>query len=73
MPGINSWPYFFILHINDLTKVSIKGAKICLYTNDTSIIVINPGNNGYKLTMNKIFHEATIWFRANMLNLNETK
>jgi hypothetical protein len=33
-------------------------------------IVTNPEYNGYKLTMNKIFHEVNKWFKTNLLTLN---
>jgi hypothetical protein len=61
---------FSLLYINDITNVSINGAKIFLYTDDTSIIVTNPDYNGYKLAMNKIFHEVSNWFKTNLLSLN---
>jgi hypothetical protein len=60
-------PLFFLLYVNDLTNVSINGAKIFLYADDTSIIVSNPDYNGYKLAMNKIFHEVSNWFKINLL------
>jgi hypothetical protein len=66
-------PLFFLLYINDMTKVSIDGTKIFLYTDDTSIIVTNPDYNGYILTMNKIFHEVSKWFKINFLSLNLKK
>jgi hypothetical protein len=59
-----------ICHIGSITKVSIKVAKIFLYADDTSIIVTNPEYNGYKLTMNKLFHEVNKWFKTNLLTLN---
>jgi hypothetical protein len=51
--GLILGPLFFLLYVNDITKVSIDGTKIFLYTDDTSIIVTNPDYNGYKLTMKK--------------------
>jgi hypothetical protein len=63
-------PLYFLLYINDITKVPIKGVKIFLNADDTSIIVTNPEYNGYKLAMNKIFHKVNIWFKANLLTLN---
>jgi hypothetical protein len=71
-PRINSWPTFFLLYINDIAKLSIKGVQVFLY-DDTSIIVTNPEYNGYKLAMNKIFHEVNTWLKANLLTLNLTK
>jgi hypothetical protein len=50
--------------------VSKKGENNFLYADDTSIIVSNPDYNGYKLTLNKIFHEVNTWFRDNLLKLN---
>jgi hypothetical protein len=55
------------------TKVSIDGTKIFLYADDASIIVTNPDYNGYKLAMNKIFHEVSKWFKINLLSLNLKK
>jgi hypothetical protein len=66
-------PLFFLLYINDITNVSINGAKIFLYADDTSIIVTNPDYNSYKLAMNKIFHEVSNWFKTNLLSLNLKK
>jgi hypothetical protein len=71
--GINSRSIFFLLYINAVTKVSLKGAKISLYADDTSVIVTNPDYNGHKLTLNKIFNEVNTWFRANVLKLNVNK
>jgi hypothetical protein len=66
-------PLFFLLYINNITKVPIKGAKFFLYANDTSISVTNPEYDGYKLTMNKTFHEVNKWFKTNLLTLNLKK
>jgi hypothetical protein len=51
-------PLFFLLYINDITKVPIKGAKIFFNADDISIIVTHPEYNDYKLAMNKTFHEV---------------
>jgi hypothetical protein len=66
-------PLFFLIYINDKTKASINGAKIFFYADDTSIIVTNPEYSGYKLAMNKIFHEGSNWFKINLLILNLRK
>jgi hypothetical protein len=60
-------PLFFLLYINDIARLSIKGVHIFSYADDTSIIVTNPEYNGYKLAMNKIFHEVDTWLKANLL------
>jgi hypothetical protein len=61
------------LYINDITKVSVNGTKIFLYTNDTSIIVTNSKYNDYKSAMNKLFYEVNTWFRTKLLKLNVNK
>jgi hypothetical protein len=66
-------PLFFLLYINDISKVSVNGAKILLYADDTSITVTNPEYNNYNLIMTRIFHEANTWFRAYLLKLNINK
>jgi hypothetical protein len=53
--------------------VSIKGANVYLYADDTSIIVSNPDYNGYKLTLNKIFQKVNTLFAANLIKLNIKK
>jgi hypothetical protein len=65
--------FFFLLFINDITKVPSKGANIFLYVDDTSIIVTNPEYNGYKLIINKTFQEVNTWFKSNLLTLNLEK
>jgi hypothetical protein len=50
-------PLIFLLYINDIAKLSIRGVKF-FYADDTSINVTNPEYNGYKLATNKIFHEV---------------
>jgi hypothetical protein len=66
-------PLLFLLCINDITKVSINGAKNFIYTDDTSIIVTNSEYDDYKSAMNKIFYKVNTWFRTNLLELNVNK
>jgi hypothetical protein len=72
-PRFNSRPTFFLLCINDITKVSINGTNIFLYADDTSIIVTNPNYVNYKLTMTRIFDKVNTWFRINLLKLSINK
>jgi hypothetical protein len=51
-------PLLLVLHINDITKVPINGAKIFLYAEDTSIVVTNSEYDDYKSAMKKIFYEV---------------
>jgi hypothetical protein len=53
-------PLFFLLYINDIAKLSIKGVTFFLYADDTSIIVNYLEYNDFKLTMNKIFKKELI-------------
>jgi hypothetical protein len=66
-------PLLFLLYINDITKVSVNGANIFLYADNTSIIVTNSEYDDYKSSMNKIFYEVNAWFRTNLLKLNVNK
>jgi hypothetical protein len=52
-------PLLFLLYINDITKVSVNGAKIFLYADDTSIIVTNSEYDDHKSAMNKILIRLT--------------
>jgi hypothetical protein len=54
--------------------VTAKNAKLVLYANDTSFIIINPNPTEFANKLNKIFVEVTEWFRNNLqfLNLNKT-
>jgi hypothetical protein len=65
-------PLFFLLFINDITKVHSKGTNIFLYAGDTSIILTKPEYNSYKLIMNKTF-QVNKWFKSNLLTLNLKK
>jgi hypothetical protein len=51
-------PLLFLLYINDINKISVKGANFFLYADNTGIIVTNTEYDGYKSTMNKIFYEV---------------
>jgi hypothetical protein len=64
---------FFLLYINDLPKVTSTDAKIFLCADDTSLIVINPNLEDFKINMNDIFLEINKWFKANLLSLNFKK
>jgi hypothetical protein len=66
-------PLLFLLYINDITKISVKGADFFLYADDTSIIVTNTEYDGYKSALNKIFYEVNTWFHTNLLKLNVNK
>jgi hypothetical protein len=73
-PRFNFGPlFFFLIYINDITKVSINGTHIFLYSNDTNIIVTDPKYIDYKLTMTRTFDEVSTWFRINLLKLNINK
>jgi hypothetical protein len=61
------------LYINDITEVSVNGAKFFLYADDTGVIVTNSEYDDYKLALNKIFCEVNTWFRINLLKLNVNK
>jgi hypothetical protein len=66
-------PSFFLVHMNNLPNVTSTDAKICLYADDTSIIVTKPNLEHFKITANEIFLHINKWFKANLLSLNFKK
>ncbi|GJQ67928.1 hypothetical protein Trydic_g16687 [Trypoxylus dichotomus] len=62
----------FYLYINDLpTNISI--AEICLYMDDTSLIVRAPNLESLKTAPEGVVNEASAWFAANKLKMNKGK
>jgi hypothetical protein len=63
-------PLFFLLYVNDLTKITTNKAKIILCADDTSVIVSNPSLQDFKINVNKVFVNINEWFNTNLLSLN---
>jgi hypothetical protein len=66
-------PLFFLVYINDLSKITSTDTKIFLYADDTSIIVTKPNLKDLKITVNKIFLHINKCFETNLLSLNFKK
>jgi len=59
--------------INDLPKIADNYAKVVLFTDDTSIIVINSNKGGLQTTLNKTISDIISWLKVNCLLLNCNK
>jgi len=63
----------FLIYINDLPKITENDAKFVIFTDDSSIIVINSNQGGLQTALNKTISDIISWFKVNflMLNFNE--
>ena len=61
----------FLIYINDLYKITYGNVKVMIFTDDTSIIVINQG--GLKTALNNTICDILSWFKVNFLLLNFSK
>ena len=64
----------FLIYINDLPKITENDAKFVIFTDDSSIIVINSNQGGLQTALNKTISDIISWFNVNFLffNFNET-
>ena len=61
----------FLIYINDLYKITYGNVKVMIFTDDTSIIVINQG--GLKTALNNTICDILSWFKVNFLLFNFSK
>jgi hypothetical protein len=66
-------PLLFLIYINDLPNITDIGAKIVLFSDDTSIIITNSNHEGLQTALNKTLSNIISWFKANILFLNLNK
>jgi len=52
----------FLIYINDLPKTSDKDAKVRLFMDDTSILVIYSNQGGLQTALNKAISDIFSWF-----------
>lgn len=62
-------PLLFIIYINDLPS-NIRNASICLYADDTSIMVQGSEMGELRWRTNQSTEDANKWFAANRLKVN---
>ena len=63
----------FLIYINDLYKITYDDAKAMIFTNYTSIIVINYKHGGLKAALNNTICDKMLWFKVNFLLFNFSK
>jgi len=61
---------FFLLCINDLTKIVSNISKLVLFADDKSIIITNHSPTEFTNGINKVFGNINDWFRINLLSSN---
>jgi hypothetical protein len=66
-------PLLFLIYINDLPKVYLTNPSPVLFTGDTSFIIANHNETGFKFKTSEIFNEINKWFHSNILMLNYDK
>jgi len=62
-----------LIYINDLHKITYDDAKVTIFTDDTSIIVINYNQGGLKTALNNTIYDIMSWFKVNFLLLTFSK
>jgi hypothetical protein len=60
----------FLIYINDLPKITDNHAKVVIFTDDTSIIVITSNQGGIHTALNKTISGIISCFKVNFLFLN---
>ena len=54
---------FFLIHIDGLPKITDNDAKVVLFADDTSIVVINFNQGGFPTILNKILSGIISWLK----------
>lgn len=66
-------PVLFLIYINNLPMVTDSDSKVVLFADDTSIIISNPNQEGFKVTLYKALCDIISWFKANFVSVNFNK
>jgi len=53
--------------------VTDSDSKVVLFADDTSIIISNPNQEGFKVTLYKALCDIISWFKANFVSVNFNK
>ena len=66
-------PLLFLLYINNLSMATGNNAKLILYADDTSFIIVNPSSTVFINNINETLMAVTTWFNNHQLSLNLNK
>ena len=66
-------PLFFLLYINDLSKITPDISNPILFANDTSMIITNSVLQVFKKDIYSIITQLNRWFKSNLSSLNLDK
>jgi hypothetical protein len=62
--GLNFGTLLFLIYINDLL-LSIQGAKVILYADDTNVLVIVRNEEALQIKLSSVMKQLENWFLKN--------
>jgi hypothetical protein len=66
-------PLFFLLHINDLPKITTKNNSMVLFADDTSLLITGFSKLDTNIVINQSLFIIISWFNSNLRTLNFNK
>jgi len=66
-------PLFFLLYINDLSKIITKNNSMVLFADNTSLLINDSNDFDFNINVNQFFRYIIPWFNSNLLILNFNK
>ena len=66
-------PFFFLIYINDLPKITNKDNDMVLSVDDTCIIITDSNKLDFNINVKQTFQDINTWFNINLLTSNFNK